>query len=313
MNILPSLLRFALLPALLTASTRAAEDAPPYTQRTNIVYGEVHGTGLLMDIFVPSGTTNGLGIVDVVSGAWHSDRGKLRDHAMAGVYRVLCGHGYTVFAVRPGSVTRYTASEMAQHVRTGIRYVKEHAAEYRVDPARLGLTGASAGGHLATLVAVAPEAGRSDPRNAMARHDTRVRAVAVFFPPTDFLDWDGRLAPMEILGRLLFLGGPTGQSEEDIRERAAAVSPARQVREASVPFLLFHGDADPLVPLQQSRRLVDAIKAAGGSAELIVKPGGGHPWLTIPEEVEVMARWFDERLAGEPAAGRSGAPADGPR
>ena len=52
----------------------------------------------------------------------------------------------------------------------------------------------------------------------------------------------------------------------------------------------------PQVPLQQSQVFVDSVNAAGGSAELIVKPGGGHPWLTMPEEVEVMALWFDKQL-----------------
>ena len=45
-----------------------------------------------------------------------------------------------------------------------------------------------------------------------------------------------------------------------------------------------------------SKSAMEKILAAGGSAELIVKPGGGHPWLTMPEEVEVMALWFDKQL-----------------
>jgi acetyl esterase/lipase len=275
----------------------AAQESLPYEQKMDVVFGEIHGTGLLMDIFVPKGKPNGLGVVDVVSGAWHSDRGKIREHAMAQMYTVLCGHGYTVFAVRPGSITRYTASEMAQNIRTGIRYAKEHAAEYGIDPARLGLTGASAGGHLALLVAVTPEDGQPGAKNPLARHDTRVKAVSVFFPPTDFLDWNGQPAPTEIVGRLLFVGGPAGHTEDEVKERARAASPALLVKPTSVPFLIFHGDADPLVPLQQSKEMVEAIKAAGGSAELIIKKGGGHPWFTIFEEVEVMAKWFDEHLS----------------
>ena len=51
-----------------------------------------------------------------------------------------------------------------------------------------------------------------------------------------------------------------------------------------------------MVPLQQSQVFVDAVKAAGGSAELIVKPGGQHPWPTLPEEVGKMADWFDKQL-----------------
>jgi acetyl esterase/lipase len=288
-----------LLPALLVvASSLAAQDtsSQPFDQRIDVVYGEVHGTGLLMDVFTPKESTNGLGIIDVVSGAYRSDRGKIRDHMMAQIYHILCSRGYMVFAVRPGSRPRYTGLEMDAHVKTAIRFVKHHAQEYRIDPERLGITGASAGGHLATLAAVTPLEGDPDARNPMLRHNTKVRAAAVFFPPTDFLDWDGKPANPDFLEDLLFLGGARGHSDDELRAQARIISPARQVKPPAPPFLFIHGDADPLVPLQQSQRMVEALKAAGGSAELIVKKGGGHPWLTIPEEVKVLADWFDERL-----------------
>ena len=186
----------ALFITLAVAARALAEESssPPYEQKIDVVYGEVHGTGLLMDIFTPKGKANGLAIIDVVSGAWHSDRGKIRDHTAAQLYSILCGRGYTVFAVRPGSRTRYTGAEMASHVKTGIRYAKLHAAEYKIDPDRLGISGASAGGHLATLVAVTPEDGNPDAGSPVQRLSTRVKAAAVFFPPTDFLDWNGKSA-----------------------------------------------------------------------------------------------------------------------
>lgn len=295
---------------LLLAATppTTAQDGATYEQKQDLVYGEVHGTGLLMDVFTPKAQTNGLAVVDVVSGAWHSDRGKIRDHGLAQIYTILCRHGYTVFALRPGSITRYTAAEMTQNIKTGLRHVKDRAAAYHVDPARLGLTGASAGAHLALLTVATPEEGQPNAKSSAAKWDTRVKAVAVFFPPTDFLDWDGKPAPTDVVGRLLFLGGPAGHSDEEVRRQAEAASPARVLKSTSLPFLIFHGDADPLVPLQQSRRMVEVIKAAGGSVELIVKPGGGHPWLTIPEEVETMAKWFDRTLAD----GQTNAPAGSP-
>lgn len=281
---------------LASLSLRAQEVSPLYDQKIDVVYGEVHGTGLLMDVFTPKQKANGLAIVDVVSGAYYSDRGKIRDHIRAQVYSIFCAHGYTVFAIRPGSRTRYTGLEMDEHVKTAIRYVKAHSMEYGIDPERLGLTGASAGGHLATLAAVTPQAGNPDARNPLERQSTNVKAAAVFFPPTDFLDWDGKPANLAIVGDLLFLGGSRGHSEEEIKDRARAISPARLVKGLAIPFLFIHGDADPLVPLQQSQKMVAVLKAAGGSAELIVKKGGGHPWLTIPEEVKVMAEWFDHHL-----------------
>jgi acetyl esterase/lipase len=280
-----------------------ADGGLPYEQKMDVVYAEAHGTGLLMDIFTPTGKPNGLGIVDIASGSWFSDRNKIRDHTRAQVYTIFCSRGYVVFAVRPGSKTRYTAAEMDRNVKSAIRYVKSHAGTYKIDPARLGLMGGSAGGHLATLAALTPELGKPKTTNPVDLHDTSVRAVGAFFPPTDFLDWDGNKAiRIDVLGPLLFVGGVGGRSEHEIREAAKAISPMHRVERPTIPFLLIHGDADKVVPLSQSKKLVDAITKAGGSAELIVKPGGGHPWLTLPEEVKVMADWFDKQLAEVPPA-----------
>ena len=285
------------LVTLLTTLAVPAQDSPslPYDQKKDVVYGEVHGTGLLTDVFTPKGKANGLAIIDVVSGAWYSDRNKIRDHTLAQVYSIFCSRGYTVFAIRPGSRTRYTGTEMVANVKTSIRYVKQHASEYKIDPERLGMTGASAGGHLAALAAVTPEEGKPD-ANSPLRYGTHVKAAAIFFPPTDFLDWNGKPANFNTLGSLLFLGGTNGHSDAEIKERALQISPARLVKPPTIPFLFIHGDADPLVPLQQSQKMVAALKAAGGSAELIVKKGGGHPWMTLPEEVKIMADWFDQHL-----------------
>lgn len=289
---------------ILTSWVTVAQDSPlPYDQKIDVVYGEVHGTGLLMDVFKPKENPNGLAIIDVVSGVWRSDRGKIRDHTLAQLFSIFCSHGYTVFAVRPGSRTRYTGVEMVTHIKMGIRYVKQHATDYRIDPERLGLTGASAGGHLALLTAITPEEGKPEASSPALRHGTKVRAVAVFFPPTDFLDWDGQPADLARFSDLFFLGGAKGQSDDAIREQARLLSPARLVNAPTPPFLFIHGDADSVVPLQQSRKMVEALKAGGGSADLMVKKGGGHPWLTLPEEVKVMADWFDRNLA-EKAAGK---------
>ena len=282
-------------------STLQADDGLPYRQQQDVVYAEVHGTGLLMDIFTPKGEANGLGIIDVVSGAWSSDRGKIRDHTLAQFYNIFCKRGYTVFAARPGSKSRYTGAEMDQNVKLAIRFAKQRAADYRIDPARLGITGASAGGHLATLAALTPVAHDLQNKQRIDQLDTSVCAVAVFFPPTDFLEWqEGKPIDPSVLGPLLFVGGIRGHNDDEIRSAAKAISPLHRVANPQPPFLLIHGDADKVVPLSQSRKLVEAINQAGGNAELIVKEGGGHPWLTISNEVGVMADWFDKRLRTTP-------------
>jgi len=295
----------AFVMAALFAAAAHAQEAP-YIQRENVVYGEAHGIGLVMDIFTPHGDKNGLGVVDVISGAWHSDRGKIRDHARAQTFHILCRKGYTVFAIRPGSVSKFGVPEMLANLNQGIRWVKEHSKDHGIDPDRLGLMGASAGGHLACLAAVTAEDGKAESGSASAAAGTRVKAVAVFFPPTDFLNYGGKAVDAraddrmgQLVRRLAFPQGLGNATADEVTQKVTQISPARLVTPQAPPFLLIHGDADPVVPLQQSEAMLAALKNAGVPAELIVKKGGGHPWSTLHEEVQVVADWFDKQLAAQ--------------
>jgi acetyl esterase/lipase len=267
-----------------------AAEGPPFEHTPNVVYGETHGIGLVMDVFTPKGDPNGAAVIDVVSGAWYSDRGKLAEHWAAGMYEYHCARGFTVFAVRPGSVSKFSGEEMIDHIETAIRYVRDHASDYGIDPQRLGLVGASAGGHLATLTAVT------------ATPETAVQAVAVFFPPTDLLDWkgDGEMPDFDAIGPLLFAGGLGDRPQEEIEAKAKELSPARQVTKTPPPFLFIHGDADTVVPMIQSEVMIAALERAGGETRLIIKEGGEHPWPTIREEVAILAEWMDAQI-GSPA------------
>jgi acetyl esterase/lipase len=274
---------------LMAASARAAD--LPYTQTKNLVYAEVDGIGLVLDVFAPTGASNGLALVDVASGAFYSDRGKIEDHRRARMYDIFCGKGYTVFAVRPGSITKFSLGEMAKNMKDGVKWVKDHAGEYKVDPDRLGICGASAGGHLASLTAVT-----ADDKLAL-------KACGVFFPPTDFLDYHGvkvddttDLAKVDRLIRFAYPAGKNPASASELAAKLKEISPALCVTAKAPPFLIIHGDADPLVPLDQSKKLVAALEGAGVPVELIIKAGGAHPWPTIHEEVQVMADWFDKQL-----------------
>lgn len=296
---------------LVGADERAAKSAPVFRQTQNVVFAETHGVALVMDIFSPTGKKNGLGLVDVISGAFHSDRGKLEDHRRARVFDTFCGDGYTVFAVRPGSVTKFTLPEMLANLQTGIRWVKLHATEYGVDPNRLGLMGASAGGNLCCLAAVRADDGNPKARDPLQRFDSRVKAACAFFPPTDFLQYG--LAKLEgtkevplpqFLASLFSTKDGKKLSRDETMELLSKHSPARLVTSKAPPFLLVHGTADFMVPIQQSERMKGALEKAGVPVKMIVKPGGGHPWPTIHEEIRLAADWFNEQLA--PAGATAG-------
>ncbi len=284
--------------------------APPkskgaYEQQQDVVCGEADGSVVVMDVFTPTGPKNGLGIIDVASGSWYSDRGKIRDHKLARVYDIFCSRGYTVFAIRPGSITKFSIPEMVRHLREATRWVRSHAGEYGIDPNNLGLTGASAGGHLAALTIVSTAAKKD------GKLDQPFKAVGIFFPPTDFLHYRGSSADFskdeQAAQRVRELAaehgddGPQKIDPAELPAMARKISPALLVDRKQPPFLIIHGDADPRVPLQQSEVLVEALKKAGGEAELIVKHGGGHAWPTINEEVKVLADWFDKELKPQTA------------
>jgi acetyl esterase/lipase len=288
-------------PADVKPAQASAKSKGAYEQHRDVIYGEDDGIVLVMDVFTPTGPKNGLAIVDVASGAYHSDRSKIRDHMLARVFDTFCGRGYTVFAIRPGSITKFSIPEMVKHLRKGIRWVRAHSAEYGIDPNNLAITGGSAGGHLAALTVI------STPPDAAGKLDEPFKAVGVFFPPTDFLHYRGSAADFgkdegsaRQIRELVGDGDNGGQSQKldaaKLTEMARNISPALLVERKQPPFLVIHGDADPAVPLHQSELLVEALKKAGGQAELIVKPGGGHPWPTIHQEVKVMADWFDKQL-----------------
>lgn len=268
---------------LVSPTSSFAEEEPPYTREENVVYSLESGVGLVMDIFHPKKEKNGLAVIDVLSGAWYSEQGQVNDHLRAGIFDIYCERGYTVFMVRPGSRTLFTAEEMVANLVKAIRFIQSRADKYGIDPEKMGITGASAGGHL-TLLTLATGSGLG------------IRAGAVFFPPTDFLDYGGDSFPFDRLANILFRCGIDGKTPEEIKEKAAQISPARRVERRLPPMLLIHGDADRTVPLHQSEKMLQVLTDAGGEAKLIVKEGGDHPWPTIPEEVAIMADWFDERL-----------------
>lgn len=292
-----------LFTAGLVSSSRADE---PFTRVEDVVYGRKYGTALTLDVFTPQSNANGAAIVWVVSGGWYSAHEAVNAGSIAEYLR----RGYTVFAVVHGSQPKFTIPEVLEDMHRAVRFVRSRADQYKIDPDRIGITGASAGGHLSLMQGTAGTAGKPDAKDPVDRMSSRVQAVACFFPPTDFLNYG---KPGEnALGRgiLVNFKAPFDfhefdaksksfvpiTSEEKVLTIGKAISPVNHVSADDPPTLIIHGDADHLVPIQQAELIVDKLKEAGVPAELVVKKGAAHGWADIGKDAAVLADWFDKHL-----------------
>jgi dipeptidyl aminopeptidase/acylaminoacyl peptidase len=142
------------------------------------------------------------------------------------------------------------------------------------------------------------------------RVPSRVRAVACFFPPTDFLNY-GKPGE-EALGRGVLADFKASfdfhefdhktkayvliNDEEKRREIGKSISPAYHVTPDDPPTLIIHGDADKLVPIQQAELIIGKLNEAGVPAELVTKKDAGHGWPTMLQDTTLIADWFDKHL-----------------
>ncbi|MGH7193886.1 MAG: alpha/beta fold hydrolase [Candidatus Saccharimonadales bacterium] len=300
--------RFVLFAVLLAFAPLVRAD-DTYTRTEDVVYGRKHGMALTMDVFTPKENANGAGVIFVVSGGWFSGHQNINPAFLAELLR----RGYTVFTVVHGSQPRFTIPEAIADLNRAVRFIRTHAADYKIDADRLGITGLSAGGHLSLMQGLAGDAGKSDSADPVERASSRVQAVACFFPPTDFLNYGKPGEEALGNGTLHDFRAPFDFNEfssdtklferiaepEKRREIGRRISPLTHVSSDDPPTLIIHGDADKLVPFQQAEIIIDQLKAAGVEAKLVTKPGAQHGWDKLPADMKLVADWFDEHLVPE--------------
>lgn len=278
----------------------AAFAATGFERTEDVIYGRKHGVALTLDVFTPA-ATNGHGIVFMVSGGFFSSKAMINPV----FFQEFLDRGYVVFAVVHGSQPKYAIPEIVQDIHRSIRYIRHHAGRYGVCADRLGIAGASAGGHLSLTMGT--QGGPGDPQAAdpIDRENSAVAAVACFFPPTDFLNYGqpGEDAVgVGILKDFRPAFGPEAETAAGRQRLGREISPVNFITEESAPTLIVHGDDDRLVPFQQAERFVDGARAAGVPVRLVVREGQGHGWPTLFADMAILADWFDEHLRNEKAA-----------
>ena len=139
----------------------------------------------------------------------------------------------------------------------------------------------------------------ADAPDPVDRESSAIQAVAIFYPVTDLLNLGDSTENLHDGGAPKSFLKAFAQDPQDLpawQITGRAMSPIFHVTSALPPTLIFHGDADTLVPLDQSQRFQARAKELGRRVELIIHPGGNHGWLTMMWDVRQFADWFDENL-----------------
>jgi acetyl esterase/lipase len=198
----------------------------------------------------------------------------LRRDAM-GVARGLTRQGVAFASIeyRLASGGASTVNDSVADCKDAVRFLVKHAAEYNLDPNRIGTFGESAGGNLTLTTALGADTDYPcDP--ALADAPAKTRCVAAYYGPVSFTDPAlTKGSNFEFPQRLVsILGGPL----EEHRDLAKKLSPIELLRPDSPPIFLAHGDADKVIGVQNSIAMRDAAQAKGVPVELIISKGAGH-------------------------------------
>jgi acetyl esterase/lipase len=226
----------------------------------------------IVDVYVPATPGPHPLILYIHGGGWQGGHtrhsGALADFPK--VLASLAAEGFTVASLeyRLSSEAHFPAQ--LQDSNAALRFLRAHAADYRIDPARVGVWGGSAGGHLAALTAVTCRNTALDPA---AARDGCVQAAATWYGVYDFAGMtatpDGNAAG----GKLL------GCDKVCPADKIRAVSPVTYIDPKTPPFLLIHGDDDRVVPVEQSHIGERTLKKAGVSVQSIYLPGVDHSFI----------------------------------
>ena len=252
------------------------------TVEREVVYSRPSGfRPLALDLYVPD-APRAL-CVFLHGGGWRV--GDRHEEPMPGFYSYVAEAGLAIASVDYRLSAEAVYPAQSSDVAAALAFLADRGLGLGLGLGRTVVWGLSAGGHLAALATLS--AGRD-----------RIAAAVCWYPPTDFdalakdIEDAGGTGDRSASSRE---GQLIGASLDDRPDLAAAASPVHHVRPGAPPFLFLHGTADLAVPPRQSRRLAEALTAAGGSATVELIPGAGH---MFPQLDEAATRALVDRSVG---------------
>jgi acetyl esterase/lipase len=260
---------FALLAATLFFPLHARAAEPGHSVHRDIVFAEVNGQKLALDLYLPAKQRPPL-IVWVHGGGWG---GGAKSEMPLGH---LVPEGFAIASVeyRLSGVAPFPAP--AYDIKAAIRFLRAKASELGINADRIAISGGSAGGHLAQLVGVTNGNRELEGSVGVTAGSSDVQAIVSFFGMSDFTTILQQSTPHGISVRVPALQALLGGQPSEKPDFARLASPVFHVNAKSPPLLLIHGDEDPQAPFEQSREMEAAYKKAGAPVQFEVIRGGVH-------------------------------------
>jgi len=200
--------------------------------------------------------------------------------------------GYAVASVEYRLATEAKWPAQFDDARTALVWLLRNSEQLKIDPTRVAVSGQSAGGHLALLLAFAGSKsikGAGSPKLP----PEAVKAVIAMYPPTDLVDLvPGDQTTSDLHPVAILLGQPLASA----RQPAEEASPIRHATSSAPPVFLLHGDSDPVVPIEQSRKLAVRLERLGVPYRFDVREGDGHAFGLNYEMLHSVDTFLSDKL-----------------
>ncbi len=303
--------RFICIIALMSVWMFGIHAQQKVSRICDVVYDHKDGLAFVLDVITPE-KQNGAAILNIVSGGWVS---RAASTMSTESYKQFTAKGYTVFVVTHCSQPRYNIPEIIDEVQRAIRFIRFNANKYGIDPDRLGVTGASAGGHLSISAAVFGKDAVSEQEyrtihsmqanqkiDSVELVSSKVQVVACFYPPTNFVNyldrstnWFDFPTVRNVSANGSFVATP-GSPRELQNKALKSFSPYFFVSERTPPICIIHGTADELVPFSQSVSFIAKLMEYNVPYLFVPREGKVHGWKTDAVDEEAFGKWFDKYL-----------------
>jgi acetyl esterase/lipase len=248
----------------------AATAAPTVT--ADIEYATTGaGEPLRLDLYTPESGAGAPLIVWVHGGAWENG------NKSAMPLGPIIERGFAVASLDFSSASKAPFPGQIHEIKAAVRFLRAQAKQYGYDASRIAIAGASSGAHLAAVVGTSN--GHEELEGVLGNHRTEssaVHAIVSYFAATNLTTILAQSTPFGLGIREPALKRLLGAAPKDNEALAKLASPVFQVDRTDPPLLLFHGDQDPQMPINQSHELEGAYEQQGLEAEFIVVHGAAH-------------------------------------